>query len=76
MGESKNYWLSLKSDEDAKYDETLILKAEEIIPSVTWGTSPEDVLPINASVPGPEKFSDPDKRKSSRKIFGLYGIKS
>ena len=71
---AKNYWLSLKSDEDAKYDETLILKAEEIIPSVTWGTSPEDVLPINASVPGPEKFSDPDKRKAVERSLDYMGL--
>ena len=71
---AKNYWLSLKSDEGAKYDETLILKAEEIIPSVTWGTSPEDVLPINASVPGPEKFSDPDKRKAVERSLDYMGL--
>ena len=71
---AKNYWLSLKSDEDAKYDETLILKAEEIIPSVTWGTSPEDVLPINASVPGPDKFSDPDKRKAVERSLDYMGL--
>ncbi|EMH80810.1 3-isopropylmalate dehydratase, large subunit [alpha proteobacterium HIMB114] len=71
---AKNYWLSLKSDEGAKYDETLILKAEEIIPSVTWGTSPEDVLPINASVPGPEKFSDSDKRKAVERSLDYMGL--
>ena len=61
---AKKYWMSLKSDENAKYDEVVILKGEEIVPTVTWGTSPEDVLPINSSIPGPESFSDPDKRKA------------
>ncbi|NCV28501.1 MAG: 3-isopropylmalate dehydratase large subunit, partial [Nitrosomonadales bacterium] len=72
---AKKYWLSLKSDSDAKYDETVILKANEIVPTVTWGTSPEDVLPINASVPGPEKFDDPDKRSAVERSLDYMGLK-
>ena len=72
---AKKYWLSLKSDEDAKYDEVVILKGEEIVPTVTWGTSPEDVLPINSAVPGPESFSDPDKRKAVERSLDYMGLK-
>ena len=72
---AKKYWLSLKSDSDAKYDETVILKANEIVPTVTWGTSPEDVLPINASVPGPEKFDDLDKRSAVERSLDYMGLK-
>jgi len=72
---AKKYWMSLKSDEDAKYDEVVILKGEEIVPTVTWGTSPEDVLPINSSIPGPESFSDPDKRKAVERSLDYMGLK-
>jgi len=51
---AKNFWLSLKSDSDAKFDEIIKLKAEDIAPSVTWGTSPQDVIPIDGSVPNVE----------------------
>ena len=72
---AKKYWMSLKSDEDAKYDEVVILKGEEIVPTVTWGTSPEDVLPINSSIPGPDSFSDPDKRKAVERSLDYMGLK-
>ena len=72
---AKKYWMSLKSDENAKYDEVVILRGEEIVPTVTWGTSPEDVLPINSSIPGPESFSDPDKRKAVERSLDYMGLK-
>ena len=75
LEKAKKYWLSLKSDEDAKYDEVVILKGEEIVPTVTWGTSPEDVLPINSAIPGPESFSDPDKRKAVERSLDYMGLK-
>ena len=56
------------------YSETK-LKGEEIVPTVTWGTSPEDVLPINSSIPGPESFSDPDKRKAVERSLDYMGLK-
>lgn len=45
------YWKTLFTDDDAVFDKVLVIKAEDIAPSVTWGTSPEDVLPISATVP-------------------------
>ena len=50
------YWKSLFSDEGAHFDKVVTLKAEDIAPVVTWGTSPEDVLPITASVPASSDF--------------------
>ncbi|MFQ5437946.1 MAG: 3-isopropylmalate dehydratase large subunit [Paracoccaceae bacterium] len=50
------WWKTLKSDPGAHYDKVLTLNAQDIEPVVTWGTSPEDVLPITASVPAPEDF--------------------
>jgi 3-isopropylmalate/(R)-2-methylmalate dehydratase large subunit len=51
-----NWWKTLYSDDDAHWDKVVTLKGEEIEPVVTWGTSPEDVLPISAKVPSPEDF--------------------
>ena len=73
---AKNFWLSLHSDRDAKYDETIILKAEDIVPSVTWGTSPEDVLPITGSVPHPDTFSDPDKKNAVIRSLEYMGLEA
>jgi 3-isopropylmalate/(R)-2-methylmalate dehydratase large subunit len=52
-------WTQLTSDEDAGFDREVVLDAAEVAPIVTWGTSPEDALPIEASVPDPETESDP-----------------
>jgi 3-isopropylmalate/(R)-2-methylmalate dehydratase large subunit len=49
-------WSELYTDEGAHFDTVLQMKAEDIAPVITWGTSPEDVLPINAMVPNPEDF--------------------
>ena len=49
------YWENLKTDEEAKFDKEINLVAEDILPMVTWGTSPQDVITINGKVPNPEK---------------------
>ncbi len=51
------WWKTLFSDEDAHWDKVVTIKGEDIAPVVTWGTSPEDVLPITATVPNPSDFS-------------------
>lgn len=51
------WWRTLKSDEDAVFDKDITLRAEDIAPIVTWGTSPEDGVPITGTVPCPESFS-------------------
>ena len=51
------WWKTLFSDDDAAWDEIITIKAEDIAPLVTWGTSPEDVLPITALVPSAESFT-------------------
>jgi len=50
------WWKTLKSDDDAHWDKVVTIRGEDIAPVVTWGTSPEDVLPITGSVPAPEDF--------------------
>ncbi len=58
------YWRGLHSDADAKFDQVVNLRAEEIKPQVTWGTSPEMVLSIDDRVPDPDKEKDPNKRSA------------
>ncbi|KAI4239376.1 MAG: hypothetical protein LQ349_000439 [Xanthoria aureola] len=62
--EAKRYWMNLYSDVDASFDKTVAIDANQIVPTVTWGTSPEQVVPITGVVPSPEDFNDPVKRAS------------
>ncbi|TLS19347.1 MAG: 3-isopropylmalate dehydratase large subunit [Betaproteobacteria bacterium] len=68
------YWRTLKSDEGARFDCTVDLKAEEIQPQVTWGTSPEMVVPISATVPDPAKEADPVKREGMERALQYMGL--
>ncbi|MDO5705080.1 MAG: 3-isopropylmalate dehydratase large subunit [Paracoccus sp. (in: a-proteobacteria)] len=52
-----NWWRTLHTDEGAHFDKVVTIRAEDIAPTVTWGTSPEDALPITATVPAPEDFT-------------------
>ena len=66
-------WKTLFSDEDAHFDKVLTIRAEDIAPAVTWGTSPEDVLPITGNVPSPEDFTGGkvDAAKRALEYMGL-----
>ncbi|KAA1466281.1 aconitase [Dentipellis sp. KUC8613] len=68
------YWRSLKSDEGAHFDVEVQIRAEDIIPTVTWGTSPQDVVPITGSVPDPTTISDPTKRASVERSLKYMGL--
>ena len=71
-----NYWNSLKSDPEAKYDNEVFINALDIVPQVTWGTSPEDVLPITGIIPDPTNFKDPDKKASIERALDYMGLKA
>jgi 3-isopropylmalate dehydratase len=68
------YWKSLSSDSDARYDKNVEIRAEDIVPTVTWGTSPEDVVPITGSVPDPETFPTEAKRAAGRRMLEYMGL--
>ena len=68
------WWRSLPSDEGAQYDTEVVLKAEDIAPTVTWGTSPEDALPITATVPDPKKISDAAKQAKIERALDYMGL--
>lgn len=73
--EATSYWRTLPSDAGAVYDKTITLNAADIAPQVTWGTSPEDVLPITASVPAPESFEG-NKRDAVIRSLDYMGLKA
>ena len=58
------YWKTLPSDDGAAYDKEVTLAAGDIVPQVTWGTSPEDVVPVTGAVPDPEGAPDQTKRQA------------
>ncbi|WP_435642014.1 3-isopropylmalate dehydratase large subunit [Micavibrio aeruginosavorus] len=69
------WWKTLPSDDGAKYDTEVVLHAEDITPTVTWGTSPEDVVSITGNVPDPAKESDPHKRAAMERALDYMGLK-
>jgi 3-isopropylmalate/(R)-2-methylmalate dehydratase large subunit len=68
------YWATLPSDEDATFDAVVELKAEEIAPQVTWGTSPEQVLAVGGRVPNPATEADPLKRAGIERALHYMGL--
>ncbi len=68
------WWKTLYSDDDAHWDKVVTLKGEDIAPVVTWGTSPEDVLPITGAVPAPEDF-DGGKVEAAKRSLDYMGLK-
>ncbi|GAO13561.1 hypothetical protein UVI_02015660 [Ustilaginoidea virens] len=68
------YWRSLQSDPDAKYDVDVFIDAKDIVPTVTWGTSPEDVVPITGAVPDPETFATEPKKAAGRRMLEYMGL--
>ena len=69
-----NYWKTLPSDEGAKYDKEVELDISEIVPQVTWGTSPEDVASINGTVPMVEDYDSPAKQESAKLALEYMGL--
>ena len=68
------YWKTLYTDPDAEFDRSVVIDAAEVEPSVTWGTSPEDVVAIGGTVPAPESFDDPAKQEAARASLDYMGL--
>jgi 3-isopropylmalate/(R)-2-methylmalate dehydratase large subunit len=68
------YWKSLHSDSDARFDSVVELNAADIAPQVTWGTSPEMVLPVGARVPDPARESDASRREGMERALAYMGL--
>ncbi|MDG1474913.1 MAG: aconitase family protein, partial [Porticoccaceae bacterium] len=72
--QASEYWRTLVSDEDAVFDIDVSLDAVEIIPQVTWGTSPEMVAPVTANVPHPDSQPSSDLRKGVQQALDYMGL--
>ncbi len=70
------YWKTFYTDEDAVFDREIVLDAAQIAPSVTWGTSPEDVIAVTGLVPSPDSFATPDKRASAARALDYMGLQA
>ncbi|MCO6417473.1 3-isopropylmalate dehydratase large subunit [Siccirubricoccus sp. KC 17139] len=68
------WWRTLPTDPGAHFDKVVTLNAHEIVPQVTWGTSPEDVLPITGVVPNPEEAADEARRAQLRRMVEYMGL--
>ena len=68
------WWKTLPTDEGATFDKEIYIKAEDIAPSVTWGTSPQDVLPITGIVPNPDNETDPNKKAAIIRALDYMGL--
>ena len=69
-------WQDLKSDEDAVFDKVVELDATQIEPQVTWGTSPEMVLPVSSNVPNPDNEGDPVQKEGIARALEYMGLKA
>ncbi len=70
-----NYWSKLKSDDDANFDKEVTLDGKDIMPMVTWGTSPQDVISIDGRIPNPENEADEDRKNSIERSLKYMGLK-
>ncbi|TLD27324.1 hypothetical protein PspLS_04789 [Pyricularia sp. CBS 133598] len=70
------YWKNLQSDPGAKYDIDVFIDAKDIVPTLTWGTSPEDVVAITGVVPDPETFATEAKKADGRRMLQYMGLKA
>lgn len=76
LGKAEAYWRTLHSDEGAVFDQEIHIDAAAILPQVTWGTSPEMVVAVNARVPDPARESDPVKAEGMRRALQYMGLEA
>lgn len=69
-----SHWKTLFSDEDAHWDHVIDIDAADIEPTVTWGTSPEQALPLSANVPSPDDFDDPVKKEAATRAISYMAL--
>ncbi|MGI9378909.1 MAG: 3-isopropylmalate dehydratase large subunit [Methyloligellaceae bacterium] len=72
--QARRYWDTLHSDDGAEFDEEVVLKAQELPPLVTWGTSPQDVVSIHGQVPDPAALDDEGRRNAMQRSLDYMGL--
>ncbi len=70
-----DYWSTLKSDSDCKFEKEVVIEGKDVDPQVTWGTSPQDVVSVNGLVPDPNKEKDKDRRIAIERSLDYMGLK-
>ncbi len=70
------YWRTLRTDDDAVFDQEVRLDASELSPFVTWGTNPGQGAPLSASIPDPASFADPGERLAAEKALEYMGLEA
>ena len=70
-----DYWSTLKSDQNSNFDKVVSIEGENVVPQVTWGTSPQDVVPVNGSVPDPNKEKNTDRKAAMKRSLDYMGLK-
>ncbi len=73
---AKRYWDTLVSDTDAVWDRVIEIEANSIEPTVTWGTSPEQAIPLSGKIPSPEDEADPVKRAGIERALDYMGLEA
>jgi 3-isopropylmalate/(R)-2-methylmalate dehydratase large subunit len=68
------YWRTLRTDDGATFDKSVVIDAASVEPTVTWGTSPEDTVAIGGIVPDPASFADPSKQQAARASLDYMGL--
>ena len=75
-GSALEYWKTLPSDKDAHYDKTITIDTKNLVPLVTWGTSPEDVIEIGGNIPKPEEIEDDSKKNAIKRSLEYMGLEA
>ena len=70
------WWRTLPSDPGATYDTEVVLQAADIVPQVTWGTNPEEVIPVNQSIPDPAAIEDAQRRDKVARSLAYMGLEA
>src|SRR4051812_48232179 len=71
---AKEYWRSLRTDDDATFDREVVIDAAALTPFVTWGTNPGQGAPLSASVPDPAGYDDPTRRAAAERALEYMGL--
>jgi len=71
---AESFWKTLYTDEDAVFDHVIEIKGEDVEPTVTWGTSPEQGIPVSGIIPKPEDFTDPVKAAACERALAYMGL--
>ena len=71
---AERYWRTLYSDDDAAWDVVIDIEGSDVEPTVTWGTSPEQAIPVSGTIPDPAKITDPTKRSAAERALEYMGL--